>query len=854
MNRTVHHRSMLWLFLCLLSPVSLLSQSFHTQVVNKGPLYGTASILQDYDNDGDLDAIVTRRSATREPLPSSVELLENDGAGNFTRHSLITEGLTLPADIDFEFMGGVGDDNGADYVVCETNSPSGPGSLAVYWREESGAYTKTVLKDSVGFDQAALGYFNKDAYPDIVAVGFRQPSVTVYLGKGLGAFDAVVVDDSVNQVTMVEADDIDGDGDTDIIIGGGVFRILYNDGSAGFDSTKSLITYQNYNSSGGGIAIADLNNDGVKDILSFARVGFGGLYFLDGANDFEDLQIDIDGIDLGGDLVVFDIDGNGMLDIVRQNAPDSYIAVLYQDSTMKFRREIIERYWDNRGAGQMSVGDLDGDGDQDLFVAENGNIDGDVSWYENIEGTLYRHTLFGEVQSISALKAGDIDGMEIRTSLSQLAATCPVWVHTRTRCSGTRTLVKVRCGNGGSMTISGFLPIWSWQTLIPVQRSKSLPWQTVTACWYTTGIERPNWLKVVIDSARNPPLGITIPKVSATSLKWIVLCESSSDGIIRYQSSGATWTPHRFRTGGWAPAPREIEVADLNGDGGLGLSYCFFGYFCLGYPAAGNGVGKPPLHAQIPRGGQLGSDLELGDWDRDGAVDIVASFDRGQGVGNRRDVALFLNDGNGNFAGRDLHHAQERTRVIKLVDIDKDGDLDLIIGGNSVTVNDGFQLLINDADTIGSVINLSNVAVDIYGLDAADIDGDGLVDIVATDRESRSLLFLRGGVGTDVRSSEGAAIPATYALLQNYPNPFNPTTGIRFQVPALSEVEGSGVSEVKITVYDILGREVAVLVNERKAPGSYEATFDGSRLASGVYYYRLTAGSFMQVKKMLLVK
>ena len=64
----------------------------------------------------------------------------------------------------------------------------------------------------------------------------------------------------------------------------------------------------------------------------------------------------------------------------------------------------------------------------------------------------------------------------------------------------------------------------------------------------------------------------------------------------------------------------------------------------------------------------------------------------------------------------------------------------------------------------------------------------------------------------------------------------------------------SGVSDVKITVYDILGREVAVLVNERKAPGTYEVQFDAAGLASGTYIYRLTAGSVVQSRTMLLLK
>ena len=93
-----------------------------------------------------------------------------------------------------------------------------------------------------------------------------------------------------------------------------------------------------------------------------------------------------------------------------------------------------------------------------------------------------------------------------------------------------------------------------------------------------------------------------------------------------------------------------------------------------------------------------------------------------------------------------------------------------------------------------------------------------------------------------------------FHLLQNYPNPFNPTTVIRYQLPAPSGVEGSGVRIVRIVVYDILGREVAVLVNEKKAPGRYEVKFDGSGLASGMYVYRLTVGNYVEARRMVLVK
>jgi mono/diheme cytochrome c family protein len=102
--------------------------------------------------------------------------------------------------------------------------------------------------------------------------------------------------------------------------------------------------------------------------------------------------------------------------------------------------------------------------------------------------------------------------------------------------------------------------------------------------------------------------------------------------------------------------------------------------------------------------------------------------------------------------------------------------------------------------------------------------------------------------------AEGGSTPREFAVFQNYPNPFNPTTVISYQLPALSGVEGSAVSEVRLVVYDVLGNEIAVLVNERKPAGRYSATFDAHGLASGTYLYRLTAGRFSQARKLLLVR
>ena len=88
--------------------------------------------------------------------------------------------------------------------------------------------------------------------------------------------------------------------------------------------------------------------------------------------------------------------------------------------------------------------------------------------------------------------------------------------------------------------------------------------------------------------------------------------------------------------------------------------------------------------------------------------------------------------------------------------------------------------------------------------------------------------------------------PKEYSLSQNYPNPFNPSTVVSYQL--------SAASDVKLVVCDLLGREVAVLVNEKKGPGRHQVTFEGAGLASGVYFYELRAGEFVQTRKMALVR
>ena len=148
--------------------------------------------------------------------------------------------------------------------------------------------------------------------------------------------------------------------------------------------------------------------------------------------------------------------------------------------------------------------------------------------------------------------------------------------------------------------------------------------------------------------------------------------------------------------------------------------------------------------------------------------------------------------------------------------------------------------LIMQAD-LGSATAVDSTAVDIR-ISSTDSTGATVDQVVAP-------AFAVGnwqGSTTDVKDLTLGKVPDHFALEQNYPNPFNPSTAISYQLTVNSEVT--------LKVFDVLGREVATLVNEKKDAGSYSVRFSGAGLSSGVYLYRLQAGEFTQTRKLMLLK
>ena len=153
----------------------------------------------------------------------------------------------------------------------------------------------------------------------------------------------------------------------------------------------------------------------------------------------------------------------------------------------------------------------------------------------------------------------------------------------------------------------------------------------------------------------------------------------------------------------------------------------------------------------------------------------------------------------------------------------------------------------NDTGRTWSKQSINNE--DIYGRDIVFVDESH--GWILGDNGNLFYTNNNGGIITNVERVNTEQIPNAIKLYQNYPNPFNPVTTIKYSIKSKVKSEKSNV---KLIVYDVIGNEIATLVNEQKSTGNYEVKFDASNLSSGIYYYQLTTGNFVKTNKMILLK
>ncbi|MBD3223248.1 MAG: T9SS type A sorting domain-containing protein [Caldithrix sp.] len=297
---------------------------------------------------------------------------------------------------------------------------------------------------------------------------------------------------------------------------------------------------------------------------------------------------------------------------------------------------------------------------------------------------------------------------------------------------------------------------------------------------------------------------------------------------------------------------------------------------------------KDSLAGDIVTDEDLSMGSAWGDYDNDGDLDIFVGSDGAYSAGNSS--RLYENNGDGTFSKKTNTIAADSAtfaRGLAWSDYDNDGDLDLLVGRdgkNRLFTNNGNSNNWLEIDLVGVNANISAIGAIVRV--KATIDGQevwqmrdvnaqtgygshnslrlhfGLGDATVVDSliidwpgSGQQNIYEDVGVNSIVSFTENepSAIsdqdlkaPSSFRLFQNYPNPFNPNTTIRY---ALLQA-----TNVNISIYNTLGQKIQTLVNRKQNAGVHQVKFNGEHLASGVYYYRIDAGSFSDIRKMVILK
>jgi hypothetical protein len=734
---------LLSVIMCMITGIT--AQSFRTTSLSKGGIYTNASLLQDYDSDGDLDIIVTSTKGTSE-FPVGLYWLENEPTQQFPKRAIVTENIVRIEDVDIADFDG---DGRMDYLVCSRSNFSRPdGELVWFQRQSDGSYVKWTIVAGKDFNRADVGDFNNDGKPDIVALGFGQYEGYVFINDGF-FFTEKIVATKITQPEIVDANDLDGDGDIDIVFGGGGLtsqgegaRVMYNDGKGNFTLGFYLVTYTNDHAYiKEDIEILDINADGKIDIIGWGLLG--ELFVFDGAKKFEKVKI-FDPPKLGGDFIIFDIDGNKLPDLVIQDWGADQLIVLYQTAPLQFnKKEIIESNWDNKGRSQMTYGDLDGDKDLDLIFPENGNVDGDLSWFENINGKLFRHLIYSELVGARIPKFADVDkdgDQDIFLTVSS------------SEFSGAEEDEAILYENIGN---NHFI---NWRLSDSLDYAADIEPADIDGdgdldvfasardandlVWLKNNGIRSTWTKTVIDANINQVLGITAIDLDGDKDMDVVACSNNDDKVFWYRNDGKGGFS-KLVVDANVDAPLEIEASDLDRDGDIDLALV-----CAGttntiviYLNQGN----QSFTKTIAFTSELGSDIEIADWDVDGDPDILISIFNTSPIDPRRSVVALLNAGKGSFQVEEILIGSEGVRSLKVVDLDGDKDMDLLLGSNDRVLLEGWLRGSNRITDIKRVVLSENTNSNgnIYGIDVADVDNDGLNEIVFADSRNDALLMVK---------------------------------------------------------------------------------------------------------------
>lgn len=232
------------------------------------------------------------------------------------------------------------------------------------------------------------------------------------------------------------------------------------------------------------------------------------------------------------------------------------------------------------------------------------------------------------------------------------------------------------------------------------------------------------------------------------------------------------------------------------------------------------------------------------------SIDLDGDTDNDVVVGNTGgggSVSVLLNNGDGTFQAKVDYALDDGTTGIFACDLDDDDDNDLAVAGGT----DSLAILLNNGDGTFQAYENYITGGPPYSVYGGDLDGDNDDDLAVVNTTGTVSVLMQSGTPVDVVDISQNTLPEQFRLYQNCPNPFNPGTNIQFDLQRRAQIE--------VSVYNLLGQQIAVLAKEEFPAGSYSVNWDGidnegRAVATGVYFYKLKADGFIETRKMVLLR
>lgn len=794
----------------------------------------------------------------------------------------------------------LGDMNGdglPDIIVSDMEN-----GLGIFTNNGDSTYSSpTVLDLNDSVDDLLLADFDNDGDLDIAAPGYSQVSdstiIRVIRNNGDGIYTTNEEYITSDNIYALRSGDLDNDGDVDFVVydSGGI-RVYKNEGSSFTRGSNYTTGYYN---SGADLIISDLNNDGYADLIISEQYN-NVIYWLENDQEagFSNKQT-LATFDEPKQISIADVNNDGKGDLISGSTDDTdlYISLDNGDGTF----ESPQTYRIDDYALEIQPFDAEGDGDLDVFsvsgsdysvIANNGN-GAFPKEYSNSTGSSMTGWQLADMDNngtVDFVKVSN-NGIEVysNTKYEPLVITGSEGWRLLASPSGTVAFSNIFSGLwtqgfAGASTEQGVSNMYVWPK--DSAGSSSTNWTSITNL--SDSLESGQGMLAYIYSDDNYdgpgnagfPKEIAFPgaeprgtqyfgnqELNTNENGWTLLGNpfykkidwddvnrnEISSSVYVYDADSAQWKSWNGFTGSLAGGMIDIYdaffVQSSNNDP----------YISISYPSEDNGSlekevsSKQEIHSfslrltsshsrysnkawfQFSEESSLGIDI----YDAHKLTPLSSKYTL---LASRLEDETLL-DINA------LPLIKEEIIIPLYHESAKKGQFTFSLGDNNLPEGWVVKLIDHESE---KRISLDKPYAFTDSQSVAKKQKAGLKPInlmeptlkAKTDQNLRFSLVVRPAVATV--NEAGSGLPKEIGLSQNYPNPFNPSTVINYQLPEQSQVE--------LRVYDILGREVATLVDESMKAGYHSVPFNAGRLASGIYLYRLKAGNTVFIKKLTLIK